>query len=114
MYRTVYSALFVDKGWGPEYPDTISTEIPVRSLGVREMAERPEQNIQVSVGMSADLHERLEAAARQSVRSLTGEIRWRLQNSLGHAEPEQPRKRGWRKGRRRKVVLNPRTPETAT
>jgi hypothetical protein len=47
------------------------------------MAEAEKQNRrQVSVVMDEILFERLEAAAKQSVRSLNGEINFRLKQSL--------------------------------
>ena len=50
----------------------------------------PEPRGQVSVGMDDDLRGQLEAAARISVRSLSGEIVHRLLQSL----ESSPRKRG--------------------
>jgi hypothetical protein len=47
------------------------------------MTEKGERT-QVTVGMSEELRMRLENAARQSVRSLSGEIIWRLENSFEH------------------------------
>jgi hypothetical protein len=46
------------------------------------MAEQQEARTQVSVLMEEKLRERLEVAARRSVRSLSGEITFRLKCSL--------------------------------
>jgi hypothetical protein len=46
------------------------------------MAEQQEARTQVSVLMEEKLRERLEVAARRSVRSLSGEITFRLKRSL--------------------------------
>jgi hypothetical protein len=50
------------------------------------MAEQLESRTQVSVLMDERLREQLEAAARRAVRSLSGEITWRLQRSLDESE----------------------------
>jgi len=42
----------------------------------------PERRVQVSVHLEEALREQLEAAARRSVRSLSGEITFRLKRSL--------------------------------
>jgi hypothetical protein len=48
------------------------------------MAKRRDPNrSQISVGVDDDLREQLEAAAKRAVRSLSGEVIFRLQQSLG-------------------------------
>ena len=52
-----------------------------------------DQRSQVSVIMHDELRERLEAAARRSIRSLAGEITYRLERSLetqSTAKPSSP------------------------
>ena len=51
------------------------------------MAKQREPNrTQISVGIDEDLRERLEAAAKRAVRSLSGEVIFRLQRSLESEE----------------------------
>jgi hypothetical protein len=46
------------------------------------MSDQPEVKIQVSVGLGEGLREQLELAARRAVRSLSGEIVFRLKQSF--------------------------------
>jgi hypothetical protein len=46
------------------------------------MAKRGTRRTQISVGVDDELREQLEAAARRELRSLSGEIHYRLQRSL--------------------------------
>jgi hypothetical protein len=49
------------------------------------MNEQPRR--QISVGLDEALRAELEAAAERSVRSLSGEIVWRLRQSLEQSPP---------------------------
>jgi hypothetical protein len=44
--------------------------------------QREPKRTQISVGVDDDLREQLEAAAKRELRSLSGEIHYRLQRSL--------------------------------
>ena len=46
------------------------------------MVEEPEAKVQISIHVERPVREQLEAAAKRAVRSLSGEISWRLQRSL--------------------------------
>jgi hypothetical protein len=54
--------------------------LPVQILMGRKMTEP--KRVQVSLHLEEPLREQLEAAARRSVRSLSGEITFRLRQSL--------------------------------
>ena len=47
-----------------------------------EMMEQSETKVQVSVAIGESLRDKLEAAAKRELRSLSGEIHYRLQRSL--------------------------------
>jgi hypothetical protein len=47
-----------------------------------QMAEEHQKRVQISVHVDEPLREQLETAARRAVRSLSGEIAYRLQRSF--------------------------------
>ena len=60
-----------------------SRGIKMRPIMSEQTMEKDQQErSQVSVGMDVELREQLEAAAKRAVRSLSGEINWRLRRSL--------------------------------
>jgi len=46
------------------------------------MTPQPQRRVQISLHVDAELRAQLEEAARRSVRSISGEITYRLQQSL--------------------------------
>jgi len=48
--------------------------------------ERPDETVKLLLRLDEPMHRQLTAEAKRSVRSLSGEIIWRLRQSLDQAE----------------------------
>ena len=58
------------------------------------MTPQPQRRVQISLHVDAELRAQLEEAARRSVRSISGEITYRLQQSLlTKPRPLRPRRK---------------------
>src|SRR5262249_26568974 len=80
-FCSVYRRRNLDKGKTVQYGGYVGgSTYKTWRFGMAD--QDPERRVQVSVHLEEALREQLEAAARRSVRSLSGEITFRLKRSL--------------------------------